>query len=303
MRFYHNIKISFLFSTLFFIATNTAQAQQLGNNVIMIDDSIRTVWLTRVVMLPAHTYFDEKGRSDIHFSYSTEFILKNKKPSKSQSNPSDTDIIIIDINNSSKSRTDARFIPTDTNGLYRIEEMHFRSGAHVGHPLPPKGGFVGYSNDTTLFPVMVYNYYQRRAQSEALRYTVYKPKQLDEQPYFTFDDNKVDFKENILYRLKSYSDITENMSGQVKFSFEVNQYGWAINFKVDEMKLKPKNKFAKLNGDDIDFGQQINVLFSRINYLVVEYGFYMRDNRRFWTPGKIKGEAVSTKQYLTFNFK
>ena len=271
--------------------TSTVQAQQLGNlNITMIDDSTRTVQLTAVFMLPAHTYFDEKGRSDIHFSYNTSLFLKKSQP------PSIGSADFFKSQSSSKYRTDARFIPTDTDGVYRIETMTFHNR---GNDVPPEWSFVGYSTDTTLLPVKVYDYYRQYAQ----HYTVYEPDQLEEQPYFTFDDTKPDFNKYILDHLAG-SEIMQNMSGTVKFSFEVNSYGWAINFNVDEIDLRPKKEFVRLNiHGDINFGKQIEFLFTGINSMTVAYGFHIRHDNRFWTPGKINGEYVASKQYLTFNFE
>lgn len=281
-------KILSLAAILLLPATQPSWGQQLrGLDIPMIEDSIRTVRLTAVTMLPSHSYFDEKGRTDIHFSYETHLEMKGGY--------------------ASKGRADVRFLPTDTVGVYKVEEMSFpgtRYGSSavpdVGYPEPPQWSFKGYSCDTTLFPVRVYNHYLRRAPV----YKVYEPDQLDEEPYFSFDGSKSDFKEYISERLKNYSQFTDNLRGTVMFSFEIHPYGWVLDFRVDEINLKPKNELIRINGDtDIDFARQIDILFRSLNYMVVEYGFYTRHHDRYWSPGRIGDEAVASRSYLAFKFR
>lgn len=285
---FNTIKKNLLFIMLLSSAIQQSYAQSLSDlDIPMTEDSIRTVRLTSVTMLPSHSFFDEKGRADIHFSYETYLDMKGEY--------------------TSKSRTDVRLLPTDINGVYKVEEISFpgtRYGpdgaSDAGYPESPQWSFTGYSDNTTLIPVRVYNYYLQHAPV----YELYEPEQLDEKPYFTFDGSKQDFKEYISGRLKGYSQFTDNLRGTVTFSFEIDSCGRALNFQVDEINLEPKNDSIRINGDtDIDFARQIDILFRSLNYMVVEYGFYIRHPNRYWSPGKINDEAVASKQHLTFKFK
>lgn len=297
MGFANTIKI-LLPAMLLLAAIQPTWGQQLRNlDVMMIEDGDRTVCLTAVTMFPSHTYFDEQGRSDIYFSYETTFVKKGDY--------------------TSSDKTSVRFMPTDKAGIYRVEEMA-SPGRRISLSNPTvtttnderqdewrydnrEWSIVGYSDDTSLLAVKVYDYYLQNASAP----TVYEPDKLDEKAYFIFDGAKIDFNKYISDRLERYySGFTDNLKGSVKFSFVVHPYGWAIDFEVSTINLKPKNEFIRINGDtDIDFAQQIDILFRGLNYMVVEYGFYTRHSDRYWTPGKIDGKAVASRQYLTFTFK
>lgn len=277
--------------TLLLFAIQPSWGQQLRNlNILMIEDSISTVRLTKVTMLPSHTYFDENGRSDIFFTYEVEGEIKGEY--------------------FFSGRTNVRFLPTDTNEIYKVEEMVISEGRQLGMndvqsdvSLPPEWSFKGYSNDTTLFPVRVYHYYRQNAPV----YKVYEADELDERPYFNFNDSKLyikEYKEYIYEQMKKEWKFTENMCGTVTFSFEIHSYGWVFDFQVENLDLKPKNEpFRFSGGMEINFAKQIDMFFCSLSYKIVEYGFYKNDPKRYWTPGKINGEAVTSKQYITFNLE
>ncbi|MCD7932394.1 MAG: hypothetical protein LUH15_14145 [Tannerellaceae bacterium] len=87
-------------------------------------------------------------------------------------------------------------------------------------------------------------------------------------------------------------------------SFVINSFGGIGDFRVEKIKLKPKNEFIRINGNmDIDFEEQLNIFLVVLNQRIVEKNIYTRGFYHNWTPGKIKGEAVASIQYLTFEFK
>ncbi|MCD7971549.1 MAG: hypothetical protein LUG18_02620 [Candidatus Azobacteroides sp.] len=275
---------------IIFSAKTPLRGQSLDNfDVVFYEDSIRSVHLTRVSMDNRHTYFDTKGRMDIRFSYTSYVAHKNIKKVE----PEDD----ITSGRSYRYRTEVRFLPTDTKGVYKIEKKEHE----IGSRSQPHGwGFIGYSSDTTFFDVKVYNYYLQHAPV----YKVYKPKKLDEKPYFGADSIKTDFKDYVSEQMikRHYSYITDNLRGSVTVSFVINSFSGIVDFQVDRLKLKPKNEFIRINGNrDMDFEEQINIFLVALNQSIVDRNYYPRYHN--WTPGKINGEAVASIQYLTFEFK
>lgn len=112
---------------IIFSEKTSMRAQSLDNlDVIIYEDSIRSVHLTGVSMDNCHTYFDTKGRTEINFSYNSYWSLKNIEKLEPEV-VDDITIIPIKFGSANRGRTNVRFLPTNTKGVYKVETMYFPS--------------------------------------------------------------------------------------------------------------------------------------------------------------------------------
>ena len=256
-------------------------------DILLLSAEKKTTHLTSISKSENHSFFAEDGRSDILLTYEV----------KTEEEGSDSFYMSV-------ARYHAHFIPI-TNGLYKISQQYGGATHYVREKPKNKDEFtmwregiretspsgelyeVGYSNDTLLLPVKVLACYNELRPQK----TIYESNQLDEQPALTLDGVRLNLEEHVIEWLKKKpwtNSAVKEASGFVRFEYVVDKNGWISDVAVDGLNLNKK--------------EHISTICSGINQAITEY-YYLNDNHHRWIPGRLNGNAVAARQYLTIQFK